>query len=417
MKNLTNSNDCLRYSLAPPEKVSLIFFSECNDTRSKCLVKHGTSVHKAGQNEKAVTQGVPRFLELLNATKSQKIDNCKIFFNVNNNNVEELRDYVGNNFLCLTLKDLSDKITINMNKTPEKWYDAFTILYNDNFTNYNSCLSIELKKNILYKYRIKIKQIAEEIEKKYEDLHCVFSSDNIARLDIFVDLTNINLSEKQLLFVTEDNHKEIYIEECVKDTLEKMVIFGIEGIKSIYFTHDTIDGKDEWYIETDGTNFRKLLGNKLIDSTRLQSNNVWNIYENLGVEAARQFLIDELESIMDGVNMCHIKLLVDKMTFVGTISSISRYTLRKDEVGPMSKMSFEESVDHLIKSGFAGDTEYMKGVSASIMVGRRSAIGTGIMDLKMDLNKVKKVKSNSLVSEKVIEQKPTSVIKDFKFVE
>ncbi len=305
-----------------------------------------------------------------------------------------------------------------MNKEPEKWYEAFTILYNDKFTNYNSCLSIELKKNMLYKYRIKIEDIAKEIEKKYEDLYCVFSSDNIGKLDIFVDLTNINLSEKQLLFVTEENHKEIYLEECVKDTLEKMVIFGIEGINSIYFTHDNINGKDEWFIETDGTNFRKLLGNKLIDPYRLQSNNVWDIYENLGIEAARQFLIDELQSIMEGVNLCHIKLLVDKMTHIGTISSISRYTLRKDEAGPMSKMSFEESVDHLIKSGFAGDTEHMKGVSASIMVGRRSAIGTGVMDLKMDLNKVKKVKkNNSLVSEKVIEKKATPVLKDFKFVE
>jgi DNA-directed RNA polymerase beta' subunit len=122
--------------------------------------------------------------------------------------------------------------------------------------------------------------------------------------------------------------------------------------------------------------------------TRLHSNNVWDIYENLGIEAARLFLIAEFESIMEGINTCHIKLLVEKMTFTGTISSISRYTLRKDESGPLSKASFEESVDHMVKSAFAGDVEKTRGVSASIICGKRAAIGTGIVELKINHKKL-----------------------------
>ena len=123
----------------------------------------------------------------------------------------------------------------------------------------------------------------------------------------------------------------------------------------------------------------------------LFSNNVWDIYLTLGIEAAREMLINEFIAVMEGINTCHVKLLVDKMTYRGTISSISRYTLRTDEAGVYSKISFEETFLNLISSAFAGDIENTNGVSASIICGKRSRCGTGMVDLKMDLNKLPKV--------------------------
>jgi hypothetical protein len=77
-----------------------------NDSKRKCLDEYGINVHKAGQSEKTVTTGVPRFQELLNATKSPRMVNCKIFFKDGNKSVQELRETVGNNFVCIYLKDL-----------------------------------------------------------------------------------------------------------------------------------------------------------------------------------------------------------------------------------------------------------------------------------------------------------------------
>ena len=269
-----------------------------------------------------------------------------------------------------------------MNKESEKWYDIYKVLYNDKFTNYKHCISIEFNPKILFKYRINIEYITNIIENNYDDLYCVFSPYDFQRLDIFIDVSNIKFDEKRLLFVTEDNFEEIYIEECVQPILEKMIICGIPGINSIYYTYE----KDEWFVETDGSNFKKLLGHPIIDMIRLESNNVWDIYETLGIEAANQFLVNEFLSIMEGINICHVKLLVEKMTYMGTISSISRYTLRKDESGPMSRASFEESVDNYLKSAFSGDVEKTKGVSASIICGKRAKMGTGMIDLKIDIN-------------------------------
>jgi DNA-directed RNA polymerase beta' subunit len=291
-----------------------------------------------GQSEKTVVQGVPRFLELLNSTRTPKMVNCKIFFPKGNSSIQELRETVGHNLVCLTMKDLADDIEICLDKEYEPWYEPFKVLYNNKFEEHDHCLSIKLNQKILFKYRIQISDIANRIESEYDDLCCVFSPQQTAKLDIFIDMSRIKFTDKQLLFVNDDNMNEIYIEEVVLPILEKMVVFGIPGIQSIYYTKDK---DDTWFIETDGSNFKMLLGHSIIDYPRLQSNNVWDIYENLGIEAAREFLILEFEILMEGINMSHVKLLVEKMTYSGTITSITRYTNRKGG-SVLSRASFEE---------------------------------------------------------------------------
>ena len=337
--------------------------------------------------------------------------NCKIFFKEGNETIQELRNTINHNIVCLTLKDLATSIDIVLTKMDKWWYDAFKILYNGDFAALNTCLSIKLNKKLMFKYRLTIEDIASKIENEYDDLKCVFSPQSVCELNVFVDTANIKFTEKQLLFVTEENVNEIYLDECVLPILEKMVICGIRGITSIYYTiHDKTG---EWYIETDGTNFKELLCSHIIDRDRLQSNNVWDIYENLGIEAARQFLIDEFLEIMEGINDCHVKLLVDKMTYSGTISSITRYTLRKDESGPMSKASFEESVENYTKAGFDCETEKTRGVSASIICGKRANIGTGMCQLRLNLNKLPK--SILFKNEGVVETGAKSAIKGYPY--
>jgi hypothetical protein len=305
-----------------------------------------------------------------------------------------------------------------MNKEPEIWYKTYKILYGDKFERYKNCISMKLNRKLLFKYRIRFETIVEVLEKTYDDLACVFSSEDIARLDIFVDVSKIKFPKDKLLYITMENAPEIYMEEVVILLLENLHIFGIPELTNIYYTRGcaplsgselrsedvnphsskssldagTLRGSvDEWYIETEGGNFRKILGHPIIDMSRVESNNVWDIYNNLGIEAAREMLINEFISIMEGINTCHVKLLVDKMTFNGTISSISRYTLRKDESGPLGRASFEETLQNFINASFAGDIENTNGVSASIICGKRSRAGTGMVDLKVDLKSLPKI--------------------------
>lgn len=337
--------------------------------------------HRAGQGEKTVTTGVPRFQELLNATKSPKSVNCKIYFDRGNGTIQELRSTVGHSFVGLTMKDLSNNISIALNKEPEPWYEIYKVLYNDEFSKYQNCLIVELDINKMFQYKLTAEEIVRKIENEYEDLKCVYSPKE-NRIDVFVDTSNIVLPESRILYINEDNAVEIYLQEVVKITLEKLYVCGIPGINNIFYTKEG----EEWMVETDGSNFRKLLSHPLVNMSRVISNNVWEIYENLGIEAAREFLVEEFMSIMNNINICHTKLLVERMTYSGTISSISRYTMRKEEAGPYCKASFEETMETFLKAAAAGDVEPTKGVSSSIICGKKANIGTGMMDIQMDLS-------------------------------
>ena len=129
-------------------------------------------------------------------------------------------------------------------------------------------------------------------------------------------------------------------------------------------------------------------------------NDMWEIYNVLGIEAAREFLIDEFMNVVssDGtfINERHVSLLVDIMTFAGTIHSISRYGMKKANVGVLSKASFEESLDNFLKCAIQGEIETTNGVSASIMCGKRANLGSGISKIIPDISQFPNVKVNDM---------------------
>ena len=210
-------------------------------------------------------------------------------------------------------------------------------------------------------------------------------------MDVFVDPTDvISRIEEETAYITPDNAMEIYMEDVVEPNLTNISLCGIKGVNEIFYSTEN----NEWFIETNATNSDPLKLNILqmimslpdVDDTRTLSNNIWEIYETLGVEATKAFLVEEFMSIMDGINECHARLLVDRMTFSGGIASISRYTLKNDECGPMGKASFEESLDNFLNAAAEGEVEPTRGISASIICGKRSNTGTGIMGLKMNMS-------------------------------
>lgn len=346
------------------------------------------SFHKAGSAENTKATGTSRFSELLNATKDQKLINCFIYFKSGNDSIKEVRDLIGHSLVELTMKKICKSIDICVNKNNEKWYKAFEIIHGDTFTKYEDCISVKIDMDKIYEYKLTLKEIAIILNNEYEDICCVFSPDNIGQLDIFVDTTDIVLPEDRLIFINKENAKEIYLEEVVQPLVIGVLVAGIKGIDKIYFNKDR-EIKGKWMIETDGTNFQKLLGHKDIDSTRTFSNHIWDIYKTLGIEAVREYMVQEFMNIMSDINICHVQLLCEKMTHNGTISSVSRYSMRTEDCGPLAKSSFEETVDNLLKAGIYGQNDPTDGVSASIICGKRANIGTGLCTLKMNLKMLK----------------------------
>jgi DNA-directed RNA polymerase beta' subunit len=348
--------------------------------------------HKAGSSDNNNVGIVSKFSELLNATKDPKIQNCNIFFKNGNSTVEELRDTIGHSLLELTMQTITKNVEIYLNKEDELWYNGYELIYNDNFRQYTDCISVEIDMDKLFTYKLTLEEISEIIEEDYSDISCVFSPDNIGKLDVFVNTSSIDIEEDRVAFVNQDNIRQVYLEEVVLPIFSKIHIAGIPGIESMYFIKD--NKTNGWMVETECTIITKLplqrlssiLAHPDVDMKRVVSNNIWDIYHIFGIEAARQFMINQFMNIMPGINLSHTILLVDRMTFLGTISSISRYTMRKDDASVFSKCSFEETLDNFIRAALYGQEEPAKGVSASVICGKKANIGSGMCSLRMDLS-------------------------------
>ena len=371
------------------ESVGIICAQSIGEKQTQtCL----NTFHAAGISNKTMTTGVPRFQELINATKNPRMVNHKIYFNDGRDSIENLREVVGHSITGLKLTDISTSITVGDKslKKPD-WYELYKIFYDEEFTRFDNYIIIKLNINRLFENKLTIEKIASVINTEFSDLHCVFSPCQIGEIHIFVDTTDISLPEDRIMFINKENAVEIYIEECVIPTLSEINICGISGIEEIFYSQD--DKTKEWLVETNSVPsknnvYKKLLSLDNIDFARTISNNIWDIYEVLGIEAVKEFLIEEFTNIMDGINSCHIKLLVDRMLHGGVIASITRYTLKKDECGPMGKASFEESLDNFLNAGASGIVEPTEGVSSAIICGKRANVGTGMVELKADFNKL-----------------------------
>ena len=194
----------------PGESVGVICAQSIGEKQTQTTLN---TFHKAGMSEKTMTSGVPRFQELINATKKPRIVNHKIYFNRGNDSIEELRKTVGHDIVGLCFKDIALSIDICLDKEDESWYELYKMLYNDSFSKHSNCVSIKLDMDKLFNYRLSMDDIATYIETEYDDLYCVFSSPKVGQIDIFVDVDNMELPEDRICFVDSDNAVEIYLEE------------------------------------------------------------------------------------------------------------------------------------------------------------------------------------------------------------
>lgn len=353
---------------------------------SNGLFVHNTlnTFHTAGLTINTVVTGVPRLLELMNTTKEPKSSSCTIPISDSRfNSVYDIRNFIGPNLRCLTLSNITDDFEIlKFQDIKDCWWlkDVQNVAMTDDV------LRLKLSPKIIYENRCSLEQIVIKLNEVFTDVFAISSSLNDCIIDVFITNKNdIALPKKQVCYITEENKFQIFFEEVVYKKFEKFIIYGIEKIKD--FSTFTVKPGKEWVISTMGSNLKGLMECGLFDPYNITSNNMWEIYHTLGVEATREFLINEFINVIssDGtfINKCHVLLLVDFMTFKGDISSISRYSLRSKN-SPLSRSSFEESIENFLKSGIFSEVDNMKSISANIMTGKLSYTGTGICDLLID---------------------------------
>ena len=148
-------------------------------------------------------------------------------------------------------------------------------------------------------------------------------------------------------------------------------------LRKIQYEVKDMDGvyqrMDKWVIDTIGTNLLAVLGLEYIDSTRTISNNIVEVYNVLGIEAACRVIYDELVGVLEfdgaSVNHHHVKTLTDRMTHNHRMISICRHGINTDNTGVLAKASFEETPEMFCKAARHAELDDVNGVSANVICG------------------------------------------------
>ena len=157
--------------------------------------------------------------------------------------------------------------------------------------------------------------------------------------------------------------------------------------------------QDIWVIDTIGSNLIDVLGLNYIDTTRTTSNDIIEIYNVLGIEAARQAIYNELVEVVefDGtyINYHNYSVLVDRMTFTHKLISIFRHGINNDNIGPIAKASFEETPEMFLKAARHAELDTLRGISANVMCGQEGHFGTAAFQVLLDIETMKKLTASS----------------------
>jgi DNA-directed RNA polymerase subunit A" len=172
------------------------------------------------------------------------------------------------------------------------------------------------------------------------------------------------------------------------EELRDIVFKGIEDVSRVVIRKEETDRGEEFELYTEGSALGDVLDIEGVDASRTSCNDIHEIYRNLGIEAAREAIIDEMlltleEQGLDDVNVRHIMLVADIMTNRGTIESIGRHGISGSKESVLARAAFEVTVNHLLDAAIHGEEDDLDGVIENVIVGKPIKLGTGDVNLRM----------------------------------
>ena len=332
----------------PYEAVGIITAQSIGEPGTQMTMR---TFHYAGVASVNVTQGLPRIIELVDARKAPSTPTMRIHL------TEEMRvdeEKVRKLAAALEVTKTEDITTIETDVTQRR-------------------ITLELIKPNLKQKDMTGPQVRELLTRR---LRLFVDADHETRPKV---LTIIPGRKKQDEDVTPNYTELLALEEKVKGLRLK----GIAGIDRANTQKDKDTG--EFYIATIGSNLAKVSQFEGIDRARTYTNNITEIHDFLGIEAARQAIVNELmltlgEARLD-VDVRHLLTVADVMTSEGEVRAIGRHGVSGNKHSILARAAFEVTVNHLLKAGIIGEKDELSGVAENIIVGQPVALGTGSVEL------------------------------------
>jgi DNA-directed RNA polymerase subunit A' len=169
--------------------------------------------------------------------------------------------------------------------------------------------------------------------------------------------------------------------------LAEIILKGVQGINRVIVIERGASGGKELSLATDGTNLKAVLRVPGVDASRTTTNDIMEIARVLGIEAARNAVIQEVKKVLDAqelrVDLRYISLIADAMTFDGTVRSVGRHGIAGEKASVLARAAFEETAKHLVRACVFGEEDKLRGVAENIIIGQTIPCGTGRVSLEM----------------------------------
>jgi DNA-directed RNA polymerase II subunit RPB1 len=272
-------------------------------------------------------------------------------------------------------------------------------------------IRLEFDRKKIIKHKITMDDINRILKRNFPESILMFCDDNAGKL-VFRVRMPFNTSQRadDDLLLLKDRMKSI----------REINIKGVEGISRVYTpTEVAVYNKEgtafverkEFKMVADGSNLFDILMETGVDATRTYSIDPNEMYSIFGIEAARFMIEDQLKGVLRASKAepspRHIALLCDKMNAQGDFMSVNRFGLKKENIGPLAKCSFEQTTDQLKLASMFGEFDNIKGVSSNIMVGQVPKCGTGDSEIMLDEEMLLNTLSESI--EKSVQDDVTNV--------
>jgi DNA-directed RNA polymerase II subunit RPB1 len=438
--------DYKRAIVAPGEMVGMIAAQSIGEPTTQMTLN---TFHFAGVASKSnVTRGVPRIEEILSLSASLKNPSLTVYLKPEDqtdkdkaNTIQymlehtKLEEVVKSVEICFDPDDMNT--LINEDKNTMAQFREFEKLIGECLETEPAAEETEKSKWVIrmvmdpetmLEKNITMDDVHFTLNNTYKDeISCVYSDYNADKLVFRIRMANIlkngsSKAQKKAKLNPLDQSDQIYILKNFQDQLlNNIVLRGIKNIDKVILrkVKDNLVEKagsyvkeDIWVLDTIGTNLLDVLGLDYIDPNRTTSNDIIEIYNVLGMEAARQAIYNELADVIefDGtyLNFHHMALLCDRMTFSHKMISIFRHGINNDDIGPIAKASFEETPEMFLKAARHAELDNMRGISANVMCGQEGLFGTASFQVVLDLNEMvtleEKYKYDYENKEELIEQ-------------
>ena len=421
--------------VAPGEMVGMIAAQSIGEPTTQMTLN---TFHFAGVASKSnVTRGLPRLEEIISLSENPKNPSCTVYLNkdeecdqenakrmVNKLEHTQLREIVDSIKICFDPDNGSstlieeDKDLMTMYHEFEKMLDdCDSSENNDNANKSKWVIRMVLNTEEMLDKNITMDDIHFAINNIYPDqISCVFSDYNTDKL-VFRIRLNKKSDTGKVKKQTLDQSDEIYLLKNFQDTLlDKLVLRGIKNIKkvtprkildSLVMEDGSFTKKETWVLDTIGTNLMDLLSLDNIDVSRTYTNDIQEIYRVLGIEAARQSILNEITEVIEFdstyINYHHLTMLCDRMTCNDSMISIFRHGINNDDIGPIAKASFEETPEMFLNAAKHAELDTMCGVSANVMCGQEGYFGTNAFQVILDYEKMSQLKADDYETHNVEE--------------